>query len=45
MSLRPKLNAARVNMDLYEDRVPIAPSVYNSMSDVERLLEALRQKS
>ncbi len=45
IDLRPKLNAAKINIELYEDRVRIAPSVYNTISDVERLIDALRKKS
>ncbi len=45
MDLLPKLNAAKINVELYEDRVRIAPSVYNTMSDVERLITALNEKS
>jgi selenocysteine lyase/cysteine desulfurase len=45
MNLRPKLNAAKINIELYEDRVRIAPSVYNTMSDVEYLINALRKNS
>jgi len=36
-----KLNAARVNVRVADYWVRIAPSVYNDMHDVERLLEAL----
>ena len=36
-----KLNAARVSVRVAPHWVRIAPSVYNDMRDVERLLEAL----
>jgi selenocysteine lyase/cysteine desulfurase len=39
--LLPKLRAANVNIEVYEHRVRIAPSIYNDMTDVDRLLEAL----
>ena len=38
-------NAVKINVEFYKDRVRIAPSVYNTISDVERLLEALSRKS
>jgi selenocysteine lyase/cysteine desulfurase len=41
LALRDRLLAAKVNIELYEDRVRVSPSVYNSLGDVERLLEAL----
>jgi selenocysteine lyase/cysteine desulfurase len=40
-SLLPKMRAANVNIEVYEHRVRIAPSIYNDMKDVDRLLEAL----
>lgn len=41
LELRARLVAAKVNIELYEDRVRVSPSVYNTMGDVEKLLEAL----
>lgn len=40
--LKPKLDAAGVEITLYENRIRISPSVYNDMSDAERLIEALK---
>ena len=34
----PVVDAAKINIELYEDRVRIAPSVYNTMSDVARMV-------
>ena len=39
--IRAKLDAARVNVRVADYWIRIAPSVYNDMADVERLLEAL----
>jgi len=36
-----KLDAARVNVRVADYWMRIAPSVYNDMNDIERLLEAL----
>jgi selenocysteine lyase/cysteine desulfurase len=41
LALRARLVAAKVNIELYEDRVRVSPSLYNTMGDVEKLLEAL----
>lgn len=40
-SLRPRLLRAKVNIELYDDRVRVSPSIYNTMADVDKLLEAL----
>lgn len=40
--LAARLRAAKVNIELYEHRVRISPSVYNTQADVDRLLECLR---
>jgi len=39
--LGPALTAARVKITVQPNRIRISPSVYNDMSDVERLLQAL----
>ncbi len=39
--LQAKLRAAKVNIELYENRVRISPSIYNDLKDVDRLLAAL----
>jgi selenocysteine lyase/cysteine desulfurase len=39
--LRPRLDAAGVNVQLYQHRVRISPSFYNDMGDIDRLLAAL----
>lgn len=41
LALRERLVAAKVNIELYEDRVRVSPAVYNTLADVEKLLEAL----
>jgi selenocysteine lyase/cysteine desulfurase len=40
-TISKKLEAARVNVRVADYWMRIAPSVYNDMHDVERLLEAL----
>jgi selenocysteine lyase/cysteine desulfurase len=42
--LKPKLDAAGVEITLYENRFRISPSVYNDMGDVQKLIDALKQK-
>lgn len=39
--LKPKLQAAKVNISVYEHRIRIAPSVYNDMADIDRLIQAV----
>lgn len=39
--LKPKLDAAGVDITVYENRFRISPSVYNDMADIDRLIEAL----
>jgi selenocysteine lyase/cysteine desulfurase len=39
--LRPRITAANINIQLYENRLRISPSHYNDMADVERLIEVL----
>ncbi|MEJ1935550.1 aminotransferase class V-fold PLP-dependent enzyme, partial [Nostoc sp. NIES-2111] len=41
LALRERLVSAKVNIELYEDRVRVSPSVYNTLADVEQLLAAL----
>jgi selenocysteine lyase/cysteine desulfurase len=40
-AITKKLEAARVNIRVAEYWLRVAPSVYNDMHDIERLLEAL----
>jgi selenocysteine lyase/cysteine desulfurase len=39
--LAPKLKEAKINIQLYENRFRISPSVYNSISDIEKLIDVL----
>jgi selenocysteine lyase/cysteine desulfurase len=39
--LAPKLRKANVAISVYEHRIRISPSVYNDMSDMERLVDVL----
>jgi len=39
--LKPKLDKAKINIQLYENRFRISPSIYNDMADIDRLLEVL----
>lgn len=39
--LRAPLRAADVKISLYEHRIRVSPSVYNSMGEIERLIEVL----
>jgi selenocysteine lyase/cysteine desulfurase len=39
--LKPRLDAAQINIQLYENRLRISPSFYNDMDDIEKLLRAL----
>jgi len=39
--LSGKLSAAGINIQLYENRFRISPSVYNTMDDISRLIEVL----
>ncbi|MBT6036994.1 MAG: aminotransferase class V-fold PLP-dependent enzyme [Kordiimonadaceae bacterium] len=40
--LRPRLDAAKIQISLYPDRFRISPSVFNDMDDIDRLLGALK---
>lgn len=40
--LKPKLDAAGVEITLYENRFRVSPSVYNDINDAEKLIEALK---
>jgi selenocysteine lyase/cysteine desulfurase len=39
--LRPKIQAANLNIQLYRNRFRISPSIYNTMADVDRVIEVL----
>ena len=39
--LKPRLDAAGINIQLYENRLRISPSFYNDMDDVEKLIKVL----
>jgi len=43
-ALRPRLQAAGVNIQVYENRFRVSPSIYNTMDDVERLIEVVAPK-
>lgn len=40
--LKPKLEAADVNISVYDNMIRISPSFYNDMSDIEKLLSVLK---
>jgi selenocysteine lyase/cysteine desulfurase len=40
--LKPKLDAADVNISVYDHMIRISPSFYNDMGDVEKLIEVLK---
>ncbi|HNP23399.1 MAG TPA: aminotransferase class V-fold PLP-dependent enzyme [Panacibacter sp.] len=40
--LKPKLDAADVNIQVYENMIRISPSFYNDMNDIDRLLDVLK---
>ncbi|HUR65111.1 MAG TPA: aminotransferase class V-fold PLP-dependent enzyme [Chitinophagaceae bacterium] len=39
--LKPKIDAAGINIQLYKNRIRISPSVYNDMDDINKLIKAL----
>ncbi len=39
--LKPKLDAAGINIQVYDNRIRISPSVYNDMEDINKLIKAL----
>ncbi len=39
--LQPRLDAAKIQISVYPDRIRISPSVFNDMDDIEKLLDAL----
>lgn len=41
LKLKPKMDAAGINIQLYKNRLRVSPSVYNDVEDVERLIKAL----
>jgi selenocysteine lyase/cysteine desulfurase len=40
-AIQPRLQRARVNIQVYENRFRVSPSIYNTMDDVERLIEVM----
>ena len=42
--LSPKLKEAKINIQLYDNRMRISPSIYNSLSDIEKLIDVLSKK-
>lgn len=40
--LKPKLDAADINISVYDNFIRISPSIYNDMEDIERLLNVLK---
>lgn len=40
--LTPKLRAANITAAVYENRIRIAPSVFNDMADMEKLVDAVK---
>jgi len=40
-ALRPRLKAAGINIQVYENRFRVSPSVYNTLAEVEKLVEVL----
>lgn len=40
--LVPRLRAAKVNIEVYDHRVRISPSIYNTQADVDKLLDCLK---
>ncbi len=41
VNLKPKIDAAGINIQLYKNRIRISPSVYNDREDIQQLLKAL----
>lgn len=39
--LAPKLKEAKINIQLYDNRIRISPSIYNSLADIEKLIDVL----
>ena len=40
--LKPRMDAANIQIALYPDRFRISPSVFNDMADIDKLLGALK---
>jgi selenocysteine lyase/cysteine desulfurase len=40
-TLRQKLSDAGISVSLYQNRIRISPSLYNTMDDIEHLLKVL----
>jgi selenocysteine lyase/cysteine desulfurase len=41
IKLESKIKDARINIQLYDNRIRISPSIYNSVSDIEKLIDVL----
>jgi selenocysteine lyase/cysteine desulfurase len=41
--LKPKLDAADINIQVYENKIRIAPSLYNDLNDIDKLIEVLKK--
>jgi selenocysteine lyase/cysteine desulfurase len=41
--IKPKLDAADINIQVYENMIRISPSFYNDMNDVDQLIEVLKR--
>lgn len=41
--LKPKLDAADINISVYDNMIRISPSFYNDMNDIEKLLDVLKK--
>lgn len=43
--IKPKLDAADVNIQVYDNMIRISPSFYNDMNDIEKLISVLKSVS
>ena len=41
--LKPKLDAADINISVYDNMIRISPSFYNDMNDIDKLIEVLKR--
>jgi selenocysteine lyase/cysteine desulfurase len=39
--LQPKLDAAGINIQVYQNRFRISPSIYNTVGDIDQLIKVL----